>query len=909
VADFVTAEKLYQTALRICAARESIGSPVRPSVVCWLLECCAKLYMRMGKGHSAANLWAQRVTLGVHHGLPSVEAELLRAASLESIKEYQEAEKCYLNILSWTSKAPSPAEQNSGNGPAPSSEGTPSSESTSTNGATTSTRTMSNPNPAFAFTREQQFDAILKYGWLCRHAFHNYAKAADLYALALILEPQNPHILVQMAWCKMQAPTADLKEIEQLYDRAALALEMSKMDDTPITLTTGRTIYDRPMGKEQAGNGEAEPEFEVVQVDEDGTTTKGSADGKDVPKSETDGEQAKKNARKHQETPQATTVLARSTIWDECFVYGECAVFHHDKTKQTEKANALYLKALSSSRPSENYSQVAANYAVLLHHSLGKTEEARFWFERALAIKPFLSASTLYVSFLTSIGENDKAIAHLQEMTTKFPSEAPLIFHKIAKVQDASLAPVGGEIAEGPDQIVSAGVAYATPSPSTAAESATPKPEVEKPNTATEEAPSKESNTTGVGSLPTATVVQQPSTPTPSQSDVLERLPQQHQETLLMYCRALGLNKRYQKVTAPTLLRLLEETPASNQVAQDVLIFLTQKACAFRLAEHAYEIVLSKLVSPTMVVAYARLLFEQRRKPNKALNVLKQGLKILPANAILLDHYADMIAHVYPERKDFAETIHLRSINAPQNKNSPLPYFYYAAFLCYTIRSPNRAFVMYQKALSLTRQQPGEDHIHNCFAVFLESCVTNNSWMTLPGFQGADITLVKQLAIHHHEMALKIEPRKTNLRNALGNCLWRFGYYEEAWKVFSDGLNAEPENVVLLRSAAAFLTERCCKAKDERTSGLNSSMGLDLHRGTQIARQLFLNAINIDANDLVTLGNYAVFLEELAGEPEKANKIRDEVRHLSQQHVAAAAPTSLSSDSAPQNDIDKDDEE
>jgi tetratricopeptide (TPR) repeat protein len=120
-------------------------------------------------------------------------------------------------------------------------------------------------------------------------------------------------------------------------------------------------------------------------------------------------------------------------IWDECYVLGECAVFHHDVTKKISLSEELYVAALAA-KTSDNFAQVAANFAVFLHYEKKETARAMSWFEAAVVANPNLpAATTLFADFLIHTNQLERAVAELEKLLPTHRSEA---WHKLGRIAE-----------------------------------------------------------------------------------------------------------------------------------------------------------------------------------------------------------------------------------------------------------------------------------------------------------------------------------------------------------------------------------------------------------------------------------------------------------------------------------------
>jgi tetratricopeptide (TPR) repeat protein len=73
-------------------------------------------------------------------------------------------------------------------------------------------------------SRSEKLEIVVRLGWLFHYCLEDHAKAAACYKTALELERDNAQCAVQAAWCLLQGPTPDLKNVQELYDSAALTV-------------------------------------------------------------------------------------------------------------------------------------------------------------------------------------------------------------------------------------------------------------------------------------------------------------------------------------------------------------------------------------------------------------------------------------------------------------------------------------------------------------------------------------------------------------------------------------------------------------------------------------------------------------------------------------------------------------
>ena len=732
VKDYSAAQKMFNTALNY---HQSEIHSVAPNTMCWVYEHYAKLLGKMALHAEALSLWSRRIELGKQHGIAIVEPLIQKAATYEALNRFKEAENTYAYLMK--------------NMPA---------------------------------SREQQVDIVLKYAWACHYQRHNYPKAVELYDIVLKLEPENPHVLVQLAWCKQQCPNYSAEEINSHYENAVKAIEIAKYDNARVDTTSEAGTVDPGTPQKNGGIRHMRP------------------------------------ARKH--------------LWDSCYVYGECAVYHHDRTKKLDVAKDMYLKALSSNAASENYPQVAANYAILLHYSFGETEQAEAWFQRAMGARPpHFTAAHLYAGYLTTTGQTEKAIAHLQMMSKQFPREEAAIAHRLAKLEEQR--PAGDGI---------------------------------------------------------------------SQEDALEKAQS-------LYVKALGGDAADSSDSA--LLARLAANPF-HPATGDLLSFLQHRRRDHKFTEQAYNVVLSKIVTPTLAVNFARFQMDQLRKPKAALKVLRTALKRLPYHPIIVDHTADIIATSNPSRKDVAEALHLRCI--AHNRTQAMPYFYYAAFLTFTYPSYLRAMEMYQKALLLDSR---EALIHSCYASLLETIAhgpeevrdkvaeaLRKNLVTVTKEQlglteGQLMELVKsddliaEVSLFHFKKAIEANPKNATYHLYLAQHRWRRGDTDEAWEYFSSAMRCDPRHLPTLRAAGTFLVERCMAAINSHT---HQERYDDIQRTAKIADEIFRTALTAEPMDTVCLANYSILLDEVLHKKTEASAIREALKQHSKNLMEARNSNNVDDD-------------
>jgi tetratricopeptide (TPR) repeat protein len=293
--------------------RSKMSSVVPDRIVEWLNECYGNLLLTTGSADSAVPFLEAKIQLAAQRHDYAVEAHLHMASALESIGRVAEADAIYVYL---------------------------------------------NKLPHTITTKEHRLETAQRCAWLCHYTLGDHARAVAMYELVLTVEPTNPHTLVQMAWCMLQVPGADLDAIAKLYDSAVVAIELSR---------------------------------------------KPPVDGQPHP-------------------------------WDECYVFGEVAVFHHDYTKRNGEAELMYREAVNSQHSSDNYSQVTANYAALLHYDQHDAAAAMVWFGKAVAAKPdHVPTVMLFADFLINTGDLARAREELLKIADIAPLEA---HHKLGTVAE-----------------------------------------------------------------------------------------------------------------------------------------------------------------------------------------------------------------------------------------------------------------------------------------------------------------------------------------------------------------------------------------------------------------------------------------------------------------------------------------
>jgi tetratricopeptide (TPR) repeat protein len=253
--------------------------------------------------------------------------------------------------------------------------------------------------PQDAMTTLERLDLVIRYANFANYTLQDFAKATELYTLALELDDLNPMLLIQLGWCARQMSGDAQTTVAQLtavYMKALSAMEIFKAD---AKLQQQR----RPAS---TGN-----DSSVVHAD------------------------AKIN----------------KNFWaphfDEFFVLSEAARFFHEVLRDAPKAEALYLQAVeaAATAPPISVAHVLANFAILKYYVMNDREGADRLFVKALAINPAnFVVSNLYSDFLIASapsnadGANDSgaALQHIRQMIELFPDQSAVIYHKLARLEE-----------------------------------------------------------------------------------------------------------------------------------------------------------------------------------------------------------------------------------------------------------------------------------------------------------------------------------------------------------------------------------------------------------------------------------------------------------------------------------------
>jgi tetratricopeptide (TPR) repeat protein len=582
--------------------------------------------------------------------------------------------------------------------------------------------------PITATTRENRLELTLRYAWLSHYTLGDYTAAVTLYLAALHVDADNPHTMVQAAWCMLQLPEFDVAEVEALYVSAALAVEVAKQEP------------------------------------------------------------------------------AAAAQWDECYVLGECAVFHHDFTKKAELAEELYVAALKATN-SDNYAQVAANYAVFLHYEKKESDEAMRYFEAAIAAKPKLPAAvTLFADFLIHTNQLDRAV---QELTGLLETNRLEAWHKLARIAERVAV----------DNSYDAAAAT--------------------------------------------------------------------------YCRALGAPDDLEDASDDAILDIFRALqPAQLPAASDLLLMLHYKARRVPLVEKLYDLVLATFPHEAQLhMHHAKFNMDLLKRKKGAHAAFRRAIRLDPGNVTVLDHYAEFLSNVYPDRLEVAEAVHLQSVRL--NPSNPQAHFSYASFLTYVYKAPQRAEEHFKAALQL---DPHDSVTLCCYASFLETQAEarGRAWE----YYAASLDYAERM----HREAQRLSPTNASHCIFFANFMWRQRRHAEAWGALQQALQLEPGNATTLRLAGIFLHDWCVvrshhhgggsSSSDSRSasnmttahSGARSGSGHH-HEGfgsaggdnmpdqptlVHAAAQAFKKSLAIAPQDAVTLRAYARFLEDVQRDPHTA---------------------------------------
>lgn len=346
--------KVERGTLHDCAAYQAAleAEPrLRADTLSWLLESCADCLRRLQHPEKSLVLLNMRLAIGRSVGDVCVSALVALSSILEAMPERAaDAKKVFDTMIAL---------------------------------------------PQDAMTTLERLDLVGRYATFANYTLQDFAKAAELYTLALELDSLNPMLLAQLAWCARQLPTESQPSVDQLtaiYVKALAAIEIFKSD---AELQRGTSSQ-----RSASAHGDSQPTRRFW-------------------------------------TPQ----------FDEFFVVSEAARFYHEVARDNVKAELLYLRAmnLSSTAPPSALAHVLANYAILKFYAMGDKSAAESLFRKALAINPAnFVVSNLFADFLiscsTTAGDGDEsaALQHIRQMIELFPDQSAAIYHKLARVEERS---------------------------------------------------------------------------------------------------------------------------------------------------------------------------------------------------------------------------------------------------------------------------------------------------------------------------------------------------------------------------------------------------------------------------------------------------------------------------------------
>lgn len=356
VGDFVKAHEYYKAALSLSgntaveesmkgmtdaatesqvsvptAAIRASGQRLRADTLSWILECDADCLRRLQRDEDAILLLNQRLRIGRAVGDHCIPAMFSLIGLLEKAPHrISEAKALYHQLLHL---------------------------------------------PQDAMTTIERLDLVIRYATFSHYVTHDFSLASLLYSIAMEIEKENPHIIVQYAWCARQLPDhkrPSNSELASLYDHAIAVMEIFKAD---IAATSDKQ--------------------------------------------------------------EATAHKFARAVFDEVFVLGEAALFFHDVMKDPVKAATLYEKALEvPGSASQSTVHVLSNFAVLKYYVSGDRIAAEQLFQRALQLnsKNFV-VSNLYAEYLVNIGDEVAALKHVVSMIDHFPEHCNTIYHKLARLE------------------------------------------------------------------------------------------------------------------------------------------------------------------------------------------------------------------------------------------------------------------------------------------------------------------------------------------------------------------------------------------------------------------------------------------------------------------------------------------
>ncbi|CUG88682.1 Hypothetical protein, putative, partial [Bodo saltans] len=178
--------------LHDCSAYETVLSTeplLRADTLSWLLESSADCMRRLQHPDHALQLLHARLRIGRSVGDDCVSALVAISSVLEQIPERSaETQKVFDEMIAL---------------------------------------------PQDAMTTLERLDLVIRYANFANYTLQDFAKATELYTLALELDDLNPMLLVQLGWCARQMPGDTQTTVAQLtaiYMKALSAMEILKAD-------------------------------------------------------------------------------------------------------------------------------------------------------------------------------------------------------------------------------------------------------------------------------------------------------------------------------------------------------------------------------------------------------------------------------------------------------------------------------------------------------------------------------------------------------------------------------------------------------------------------------------------------------------------------------------------------------
>lgn len=688
---------------------------LRADTLSWLLESCADCMRRLQHSDHALELLGVRLDIGRSVGDDCVSALVAISSVLELIPERaQEARKVFDQMIAL---------------------------------------------PQDAMTTLERLDLVIRYANFSNYTLQDFAKATELYTLALELDSLNPMLLVQMGWCARQLPLdaqPSVNHLTAVYMKALTSMEILKADAQ--LQEQRRTKATTP----RAG----------------------------------DAEQKHKNFW----TPH----------FDEFFVLSEAARYFHEVLRDASKAESLYAQAMeiSETAPPTSVAHVLANYAILKSYVVGDQQAADALFIKALAINPAnFVVSNLYSDFLiassTSSGSdggddnNAAALQHIRQMIELFPDQSAVIYHKLARLEERN-GNMGDEEAR-------------------------------------------------AGALVSYMIAA-------SGDRDLEASALSDEKVLSIVARCADLN-----------------------LINNVIAFIQSRLKSLPLAEQCSAAVYPRLRShTTFLINYGRLCLDIGNVA-QASQLLTEAYLLQPTDAVVIEHYADLIASIDRRQAPAAERLHLACLQ--MHPHDAAAHLAYAVFLTIHLSSPVVATKHFKTALSL---QPSDPNIWSQYAAFAErQAVAIGS--TSKGF--SDIMFEAEKAFNKAR-ELSLDSPATLL--ASGLFYMRSKRSSEAWSNLKVAYEKAPNNHAIVSSCAIFLHDRHNNVASHKQA-LSSTVDptVETKQLAELSDKLYRKAIKIDPNDVHVVTQYAKFVEEVLQRPSDARKWMDHINHITAKKHAA----------------------